>query len=185
MTNLQLKNSEIIVGVDFTNNKKINKILETQKRSAFLLYPGQSSFNLSSNNGASISAFLGSAPTLFILDGTWPCVKKMLRLSKNLQSIKRVSFNCSIKSQFIFKQQPAPLCLSTIESVHVVISLLKSVNFENCDTSNFLLPFEKMVENQIEHVINPNNKKNQIGTRNHIKPKNSYKKTNQRNILFE
>jgi len=27
MTNLQLENSEIIVGVDFTNNERINKLL--------------------------------------------------------------------------------------------------------------------------------------------------------------
>lgn len=185
MTNLQLENSEIIVGVDFTNNKRVNEILVNQKERAFLLYPGQSSFNLSKNNKESTSNFLGSSPILFILDGTWPCAKKMLRLSKNLQSLQRVSFDHSINSQFIFKQQPDPLCLSTIESTYIVINQLKSVNFENCNTDKFLLPFEKMVEQQIDHVINPNNNKNHIGTKDQIKPKSSYKKPSQRNTLFE
>ncbi|WP_233890665.1 DTW domain-containing protein, partial [Tenacibaculum piscium] len=47
MTSLQLENSEIIVGVDFTNNKRVNEILNNEKNSSFLLYPGEDSFNLS------------------------------------------------------------------------------------------------------------------------------------------
>jgi len=31
MTQLQLENSEIIVGIDFTNNKRVNEILEKEK----------------------------------------------------------------------------------------------------------------------------------------------------------
>jgi len=47
MTKLQLENSEIIVGVDFTNNKHVNEILADSKNGSFLLYPGEDNFNLS------------------------------------------------------------------------------------------------------------------------------------------
>lgn len=185
MTNLQLQNAEIIVGVDFTHNKRVNEILTTQKDNTFLLYPGLDNFNLSENKAPAIKSFLGSSPHIFILDGTWPCAKKMLRLSKNLQQLTRVSFDNNIKSKFIFKQQPEPLCLSTIESVNTVINILKSAKLENCDTTKFLKPFEKMVEQQINHVINPNNVKNKLGTIKDITPKKEYKKSTQRKIVFE
>ena len=106
MTKLQLENSEIIVGVDFTNNKRVNEILAKETSSSFLLYPGKENFNLSTRKGSEINSFMGNNPHIFLLDGTWPCARKMLKLSKNLHELKRVSFDNKIKSKFIIKQQP-------------------------------------------------------------------------------
>ena len=185
MTKLQLENSEIIVGVDFTNNNRVNEILNKEKSSSFLLYPGKNNFNLSIRKSTEVSAFMGNNPHIFILDGTWPCARKMLKLSQNLQQLKRVSFDNEIKSKFIIKQQPEPLCLSTIESVYTVINLLKESNVEQCNTDGFLLPFEKMVAYQLECIQN-SNYKNYCSTANgEILPKNSYKKSTERNIIFE
>ncbi len=177
MTSLQLENSEIIVGVDFTNNKRVNEILNNEKNSSFLLYPGEDSFNLSVKKSSEIISFMGDNPHIFILDGTWPCARKMLKLSKNLQKLKRVSFDNKIKSKFTIKQQPAPLCLSTIESVYTVLNLLNQSNLEQCDTKSFLLPFEKMIAHQIECMVDTNNKE--------LVPKNVYKKNMERSIIFE
>lgn len=183
MTNLQLKNSEIIVGVDFTHNKRVNEILV--KENSFLLYPGKDNFNLSFSKSSETKLFLGENPHLFILDGTWPCARKMLKLSKNLQELTRVSFDPSKTSNFIFKQQPEPLCLSTIESTHTILNILNDKEVENCDTNAFLLPFEKMVEQQIRNVLNPNNKSYRSNAKREITPKNMYKKRTERNIIFE
>ncbi|WBX74108.1 DTW domain-containing protein [Tenacibaculum pacificus] len=177
MTNLQLENSEIIVGVDFTNNKRVNEILNKENNSSFLLYPGEDTFNLSVKKSSDIISFMGDNPHIFILDGTWPCARKMLKLSKNLQKLKRVSFDNKIKSKFTIKQQPAPLCLSTIESVYTVLNLLNQSELEQCDTKNFLVPFEKMIVHQIECMVNTNNKE--------LILKNVYKKNMERNIIFE
>ena len=182
MTKLQLENSEIIVGIDFTKNKRVNEILNNKQINSFLLYPGKDNFNLSTRKSSEIISFMGDTPYLFLLDGTWPCARKMLKLSKNLQKLKRVSFDNKIKSKFIFKQQPDPLCLGTIESVYTVLNLLKEGNFENCETKNFLLPFEKMIEYQLEFIINPNN--NSI-TNGAIRPKNKYKINPQRSIIYD
>ncbi len=177
MTNLQLENSEIIVGVDFTNNKRVNEILTEEKNSSFLLYPGEDTFNLSVRESSDIISFMGDNPHIFILDGTWPCARKMLKLSKNLQKLKRVSFDNKIKSKFTIKQQPAPLCLSTIESVYTVLNLLNQSNLEQCNTKDFLIPFEKMIDHQIKCMVDTNNKE--------LIPKNVYKKNMERSIIFE
>ncbi len=185
MTNLQLENSEIIVGVDFTNNNRVNEILTKENICSFLLYPGKDNFNLSVRKSSEINSFMGNSPYIFILDGTWPCARKMLKLSKNLQKLKRVSFDNKIKSKFIIKQQPESLCLSTIESVYTVLNLLKKGDLEQCETKDFLIPFEKMIEYQLEYILNPNNE-NYCSTANkEIIPKNMYKINPQRSIIFE
>ena len=185
MTKLQLENSEIIVGVDFTNNKRVKEILAEEKSSSFLLYPGEDNFNLSLRKSSEMISFLGDNPHIFILDGTWPCARKMLKLSKNLQQLKRVSFDNEIKSKFIIKQQPASLCLSTIESVYTVLNLLKEGALEHCETKSFLIPFEKMIEYQVECMLNPNNNNYRSSAKREILPKNMYKKNTERSIIFE
>jgi len=185
MTKLQLENSEIIVGVDFTNNNRVNELLNKEDSSSFLLYPGKDSFNLSIRKSSELNSFMGTNPHLFILDGTWPCARKMLKLSKNLQQLKRVSFDNKIKSKFIIKQQPDPLCLSTIESVHTVLNLLKGGDLEQCETNRFLIPFEKMIEYQLEYILNPNNKNYRSTADREIIPKHMYKGSHERNIIFE
>ena len=185
ITNLQLENSEIIVGVDFTNNKRVNEILTNEKNDSFLLYPGKDNFNLSTRKSSEINSFMGNNPYIFILDGTWPCARKMLKLSTNLQKLKRVSFDNKIKSKFIIKQQPESLCLSTIESVYTVLNLLKNGDLEQCETKNFLVPFEKMIEYQLEYILNPNSKHYRPTESSEILPKNRYKKTTQRSIILE
>lgn len=185
MTNLLLKNSEIIVGVDFTNNNKVHKILTEENSNSFLLYPGKDNFNLSTSKNSELNSFLGKNSNIFILDGTWPCARKMLKLSKNLQKLKRVSFDNKIKSKFIIKQQPESLCLSTIESVYTVLNLLKKGNLEQCETTNFLVPFEKMIEYQLEYILNPESKNYRPEANKDISPKNMYKKNSERSTIFE
>ncbi len=185
MTKLQLKNSEIIIGVDFTDNKRVNEILNNKKNVSLLLYPGKDNFNLSERKSSEISSFMGETPNIFILDGTWPFARKMLKLSKNLQNIKRVSFDNEIKSKFIIKQQPESLCLSTIESVYTIINLLKEGKLEQCQTEHFLIPFKKMIEHQVECIINPHNNKYRPSKKKIITPKNIYKKRTERNMIFE
>ncbi len=185
MTNLQLENAEIIVGVDFNKHQRVNEILADQNNASFLLYPGKKSFNLSTSNDKEMNDFMGQCPYLFILDGTWPCARKMLKLSTNLQQLKRVSFDNTIKSKFIIKQQPESLCLSTIESVCTVLNLLKTGGLENCDTVKFLVPFEKMIEYQLDYMLNPDSKNYAKTASREIAPKFQYKKKTQRSTILE
>jgi len=185
MTKLQLENSEIIVGVDFTNNTRVNELLNKENSSSFLLYPGKENFNLSTRESSEIIPFMGNNPNIFILDGTWPCARKMLKMSKNLQTLKRVSFDNEIKSKFIIKQQPESLCLSTIESTYTVLNLLKESGLEQYDTKDFLLPFEKMLDYQVECILDPHNNNHSSKAKGVITPKNRYKGNGRRSTIFE
>lgn len=185
MTHLQLINSEVIIGVDFTHDKRVNEILADENSSSFLLYPGEESFNLSEKEKQEIKSFVGKTATIFILDGTWPFARKMLKLSKNLQQLQRVSFDNEIKSKFIIKQQPESLCLSTIESVYTMLNLLGNSGIESSKTDDFLLPFEKMIEFQVASILNPNNNSYRPSKKTSIPSKETYNRRTQRNIIFE
>jgi len=185
MTQLQLENSEIIVGIDFTDNERVNEILSDEKNNSFLLYPGKDNFNLSMRNSSETISFLGTHAYIFLLDGTWPCARKMIKLSQNLQKLKRVSFDNKIKSKFVFKQQPGSLCLSTIESVYTVLNLLKETDIEECDTTSFLIPFEKMMEYQLAYILDPDNNHYRSIKNGELVTKDKYKVNPQRSIIFE
>ncbi len=185
MTMLQLDNSEIIVGVDFTNNNRVNGIIANEKLTSVLLYPGIDTFNLSKRKSSELNSFMGNAPHIFLIDGTWSCARKMLKLSKNLQKLKRVSFDNTVISKFIIKQQPASLCLSTIESVYTVLNLFIESDLEQCETKDFLIPFEKMIEHQLVCFLKSNDKNYRSAANGALMPKDKYRKNPERIIVFE
>ena len=149
-TNKSLKNSEIFIGIDFTRNNKINQLINDKKNECFILYPGEKSLKLNSQKLQTDKNIV-----LFIIDSTWPCSKKMLRVSKNLQNLQKVSFESNRVSNFKIKTQPKDYCLSTMESTQFVLELLNKQNIENIDIKkleDFTKPFNKMVEFQIDCV---------------------------------
>jgi len=149
LTHLSLPNSEIYIDVDFSEHAAINKIIEDQNNLCFVLYPGKESINL---NTQKISGE-GKRIVIFIIDSTWPCSLKILRLSKNIQRLPRLSFTHSKSSRFEIKEQPKEFCLSTIESTQTLLELLHMHGIEQISQDafeSFLNPFIRMVEYQIE-----------------------------------
>ncbi|WP_419765024.1 MAG: tRNA-uridine aminocarboxypropyltransferase [Arcobacter sp.] len=148
ITHQSLLNSKIFVGIDFSQNSEINSIIKDSRKSCFILYPGKDSINL--NNSYIESK---KQKVIFLIDSTWACSKKILKSSTNLSSLPKISFNYENSSAYEFKKQPSDYCLSTIESTLVILKLLNKQNIENIKKSsldNFLTPFNKMVEFQME-----------------------------------
>ena len=151
LTHLALENSELFVGIDFTEHKRINEIIDTYD--SFVLYPSKDAINISCTN-----PYKKKSMAIFIIDSTWSCSIKMLRDSKNLQNLPYISFESNKLSQFKIKEQPAEYCLSTIESTLNVLELLDEWSVETLhksDRNNFLNPFYKMIEYQIKCIENP------------------------------
>ncbi|WP_321470838.1 tRNA-uridine aminocarboxypropyltransferase [Halarcobacter sp.] len=147
-TNLSLKNSNIYIGIDFSNHEKINEIIDNPNINSYVLYPGENSIELNSQELSKDS----KENVIFIIDSTWPCSKKIIRLSKNIASLPKLSFKYTQESNFKIKTQPNLYCLSTIESVFCVLKLLNKQGLESINKSefeNFLEPFDKMVEYQL------------------------------------
>ena len=160
MTNNSLENCELHVGIDFTNHKRVNELLKDEDFEPYVLYPDVNSIKLNTQKLPSDKKAL-----IFIIDSTWPCSKKMLRLSKNLQNLKKVSFEHDKSSQFKIKTQPNQYCLSTIESTLCLLEPLNLQNIENISSKsleNFLTPFEKMVEYQVKCAFNENDIRHKI-----------------------
>ncbi|GIU00636.1 hypothetical protein TSL6_11420 [Sulfurovum sp. TSL6] len=150
-TNLSLENCEIHVGIDFTEHKAINHIINDPSNTCYILYPHERSINL---NEASIAEKQKNT-VIFLIDSTWPCSRAILTASPNIDMLPKVSFTHTEVSKFTFKEQPKEYCLSTMESTLCVLKLLNThqmEEIENKKLDQFLLPFEKMVEYQLSCV---------------------------------
>ena len=155
-THQSLKNSELFVGIDFSNHEKINKIIDSYE--CFVLFPSLDAIDISKTNPAEKSCLNSKKIAIFIVDSTWACTKSMFRQSKNLQQLKHLSFTTSRTSDYKIKVQPQTNYLSTIESTLVVLELLNFWNIENVDEDSlksFLNPFYKMIEYQQKLIENP------------------------------
>lgn len=151
LTYLSLPNSELYIDVDFSEHHAINALLNDENNLCYLLYPSKNSVNLNTKKIES----MGKQLVIFIIDSTWPCSVKMLRLSHNLQNLPKLSFTHSKISQFQIKEQPSDFCLSTIESTLTVLELLSVQGIERLEKEqleSFLNPFLSMVDYQL-HCI--------------------------------
>ncbi len=150
-SHLILKNSHVIVDVNFDDNLELKSFLCDSHYETFLLYPGDQVINLSQVSN-SFTSKTSKNIQIIIIDGTWPCAKKMVKLSTILHDLPRLSFDTKITSRFKIKHQPMPGCLSTVESIYQVIfelnrlGLEKTLNLEN----NLLDVFDYTVNQQIE-----------------------------------
>ncbi len=150
-TNLSLKNCEIHVGIDFTNHRAINTIINDPSNICYTLYPHENSINL---NEEPIGKEKRNT-VIFLIDSTWPCSKAILTASPNIDALPKVSFTHTEVSKFTFKEQPKDYCLSTMESALCVLERLNTHHIETIkckELDRFLLPFEKMVEYQLSRV---------------------------------
>jgi DTW domain-containing protein len=168
LTRASLINSEIVVDIDFSQNKRVNQLIEDPNKNCFLLYPGNDASNIS-NNDIPQAFQQPKSVVLFVVDATWPMAKKIMRLSRNLQYLPKVCFDLVYRSQFSIKHQPNAYCLSTIESVYYLLDNLDKKGVEQLDGqhSNLLTLLDRMVKFQIECAENPN----LTGYRRHNRPK--------------
>jgi len=148
LTHLSLPNSELYIDIDFSDHTAVNTLINDSNNLCYVLYPGKNTLNLNQQKIESE----GKQVIIFIIDSTWPCSVKMLRLSKNIQNLPKVSFSHTKSSQFRIKEQPKEFCLSTIESTLTLLELLNEQGIEEIEEGefeHFLDPFTSMVEYQI------------------------------------
>jgi len=151
---LILKNSKIIVDVSFEENKEFLQVLKDEEYENFMLYPGDEAHHLNENFS---NLFDKKKCQFFIIDGTWPCAKKMVKLTPSLHHMPRVSFSTIHESKFKIKHQPMKGCLSTVESVHLLLSELNQIGMEKTEGAhdNLLEVFEHTVNQQLALAADP------------------------------
>lgn len=153
LCHLALRNSRLIVGVDFTHDDRVNALIDDPDYRSVLLFPTSEAVDLSGDGYRSLAGDQGKLQ-IFVVDGTWPLAGKILRLSENLRALPAVRFTPRQPSGFRFKKQPHPQCLSTLESIHLLLELGQEQGHESeqSDLSQLIGIFDRLVEIQLEYA---------------------------------
>lgn len=155
LTHLCLPHSEIHMGVGFDDHEEVQALIRDPRNFAVLLYPGETARNLS-NGDLGADELGGRTLVVFLLDATWACARKMLRLSPSLQRLPRIMFTPSAPSRFVIKQQPQAGCLSTLEATHELLVALERSGLDRYAQPEQLLGlFARMQDFQIKCARDP------------------------------
>ena len=159
LAHLSLPGSELVIGIDFTKNKRITELLHDERYFPVVMYPGEDAWTAGGVRETAphtLKEAVGDKQLLvFLVDATWPCAHKMLRLSPNITSLQKISFTAGYKSEYMFKKEPREDYLSTIETCYYLIKELQAAGFCPSDkTENNVEPlmdvFRRMVRFQID-----------------------------------
>ena len=157
-----LIDSEIIMGIDFTKNERLCGLLQYPQYFPVLLYPDQNAWN--SKKEGFKEELNGRKLLAIIIDSTWFCSKKMIKLSTNIMALPKLSFSGEYRSIFTFKREPHPECVSTIETCYYLIRefqerglIEKTSNPESLmDAFKMMIKFQLQKENDRIAGLLPN-----------------------------
>lgn len=155
LTHLCLADSVIHMGIGFDEHEEVQALINDPRNFPALVYPGLGARNLSS--GELTPTDLGGRwLVVFLLDGTWSCARKMLRLSPSLQRLPRIMFTPVGRSRYVIKQQPQDGCLSTLEATHELLLALERSGLDQYPLPEQMLGlFDRMQEFQIKCAADP------------------------------
>ena len=182
LTHLCLADSELHVGESFDDHATVQALINDPKNHPVLLYPGRDSLDLSeagsvgqgakSQTDYSSSELSALRSTLeqrrlvvFLLDATWRLVRPMLRTSPSLQRLPRIMFSSAAPSRYVIKHQPEPGCLSTLEAVHELLTVLDRAGLDHYAQPEQLLGlFQRMQDFQLRCTA----ESKRLGLRRHV-----------------
>lgn len=150
LAHISLKNSEIIVGLDFSKNERLQTLLNDPQYYPVMMYPGEDAWTAKKDGFAQI--LQGRTLLVLILDATWFCSKKMIEHNPFLLELPRISFYGNYQSIFTFKHEPRPEYISTIESCYYFIKEMQENNLVNKDINPEPLMdvFKEMIKYQLQ-----------------------------------
>lgn len=145
-----LTNAELLVGVDFSGNERVNALISDPACSPFLLYPGPEAVDFGALGKD--AAPPGKTLVVFVVDGTWRTARSLLSKSPNVRALPRLSFSRGYRSRFAIKRQPMQHCVSTIEAIYHLCAEAQEAGYEKLDgRSGVLLEIlEKIVGTQLQ-----------------------------------
>lgn len=139
MASLCLPNSELHVGIDWSQKPAVHAALANESAPAVLLYPGPEAKDI-----------LQDPPkgpvTLVVVDGTWSQAKTVVRDNPLLATLPRYAFRAPAPSEYRIRREPSEEVVSTIESLMYALGALEG------DAQAFtalMRPFRSMVDAQL------------------------------------
>lgn len=162
LSHLCIRNSDLIEGIDFTNHARVNKILDDPSNWPVVLYPGPDAVDISGDGGTKLDSQVpvGRTLVIFVIDGSWSCAQKMLRVSANLRRLPQIRFTPTSRSIYKIRRQPRAACFSSLEAVHFVIEQFNGSSRWRSDPGhdNLLEVFSFMIEQQLSFLAHPQQK---------------------------
>jgi DTW domain-containing protein YfiP len=123
LANLTLKDSEILVGIDFSANPRLQALIKDPAYFPTVMYPGPDAYF--SDTPEFRQRLEGKKLLVFLVDSTWGLAGQILNRNPWIKALPKLSFKSEYRSQFEIKQQPAEYCLSTIEAAYYLIKELQ------------------------------------------------------------
>ena len=149
ISHITLKDSEIIIGLDYSKNERLQSLLKDPQYFPVMMFPGEDAWSAKKEG---FSQVLGNKKLLvLILDATWFCAKKIIDHNPFLLELPKFSFYGSYQSIFTFKKEPKPEYISTIESCYYLIKEMQDQNLidKNIDPEPLMNVFKRMIVVQL------------------------------------
>ena len=150
IAHISLKDSEIIVGLEFGKNERLKELLENPEYFPVMMYPGENAWNAKKEG---FKEAIGNKKLLvLILDATWFCARKIIEHNPFLLDLPRVSFYGDYRSIFTFKREPRPEYISTLESCYYFIKEMQEIDFidKNVNPEPMMDAFKQMIKFQLQ-----------------------------------
>lgn len=150
LAHISLKDSEIIVGLNFAENTRLNQLLQDPQYYPVMMYPGEDAWTARKEGLKEVLE--GKTLLVLILDATWFCSRKMIEHNPFLLELPRISFYGDYRSIFTFKHEPRPEYISTIESCYYFIKEMQenSLVDKNINPEPMMNVFKEMIKFQLQ-----------------------------------
>ncbi|XP_058473430.1 tRNA-uridine aminocarboxypropyltransferase 2 [Solea solea] len=136
----------VIVGRRFSEGKHPELASVCRDSRTLILFPGPKSQNLEDIVKQEEADTVNH--NVIIIDGTWRQAKKMFLHNSLLHLPQQVQLNRTLTSQYVIRTQPSNMCLSTLESAAVALSIME----RNDDILEVLLrPLTALCSFQLQH----------------------------------
>lgn len=137
-------------GAELDQDPGLLALLSNPRLEPLLLFPSDSAVAV--EDGVRSARARGLRPAILVVDGTWSQASKMIRTSRLLGALPRLSFRTDRISAYGFRRQPAAHCLSTVEAVHE--ALVRSGSGSGLGDPGVLLElFAEMVQAQSRYTL--------------------------------
>lgn len=168
LAHICLADSEILQGLEFSQNARLLELLDNEKYFPVLMYPGSdaltvydenfarllSAKNSEENQNAKIADGVSHSRKILmplIIDATWFCSRKIIEHNEFLLRLPKLSFAENYSSIFTFKHEPRPECVSTIETCYYLIKELQKAKIiaSDIDAEPLMAIFKKLISDQL------------------------------------
>jgi len=147
---LGLKQYKCWKGEDFSQNKALKELIDTDAEEILLLYPSEQATELCAAEAADIKYLL-------VIDATWRKARRIWEKTPCLHRLKTVKLAQNISSNYRIRKAPRAGYLSTVESI---VAALRVLEPEPQGYKPLLQLFDEMIDFQIKNMGSDTYKEN-------------------------